>query len=287
MEKELAECLAANRIYRIYEGGITMLRKLFNGRRKVVTLAVAVVALGTLSAWIWAQVGTQTVPLRVTALEAELTSIKVPVNGVWKETGTIKISLSDAPTQLVGQMTPSGPLGERTTARLIWPVSISAPLLKELGLEKVDAFLIGVGKRLPYSDSMIGADFTVLRIPSLPLIIVDNYNCVWRCDQGPKGSVEEKSAFWQGKPGAELSSTFNLREAAFQGRDVNALELKREAFEVAKSFFSFSLKDADSFLDKALKLQRENMHEIVVYMPELDSYQTADLSGTVTLRVGP
>ncbi|MCS7103930.1 MAG: hypothetical protein NZ992_08680, partial [Candidatus Korarchaeum sp.] len=140
MEERLAECLAANRIYTIYEGGITMLRKLFDSRRKVVTVAVAMVALGAFGAWILAQIGPQTVPLRVTALEAELTSIKVPVNGVWKETGPIKISLSDAPTQLVGQMFPTGPLGERTTARIIWPVSVSAPLLTELGLEKIDTF---------------------------------------------------------------------------------------------------------------------------------------------------
>jgi len=45
MEERLAECLAANRIYTIYEGGITMLRKLFNGRRKAVTLAVLAVIL--------------------------------------------------------------------------------------------------------------------------------------------------------------------------------------------------------------------------------------------------
>lgn len=269
---------------RIYKGGINMFRKLFNGRRKFVSIAILVVVLGSVGAWIWAQVGSATVPLRVTALEAELTSIKVPVNGVWKETGPIKVSLSGAPTQLVGRMTPSGPLGERSTAKIIWPVSVSAPLLKELGIAKIDVFLIGIGKRLPYSDSMIGADFTILRIPSLPLMVIDNYNCVWKCDQGPKF---EESAFWQGKPGAELRSTFNLREAAFQGRDVNARELKKEALEVASQFFDFPLKNVDSFLDTALKLQRENMHEIVIYIPEYDSYQTADLSGTVTLRVGP
>ncbi len=261
-----------------------MFHKLFNGRRKFVSIAILVVVLGSVGAWIWAQVGSATVPLRVTALEAELTSIKVPVNGVWKETGLIKVSLSGAPTQLVGRMTPSGPLGERSTAKIIWPVSVSAPLLKELGIAKIDVFLIGIGKRLPYSDSMIGADFTILRIPSLPLMVIDNYNCVWKCDQGPKF---EESAFWQGKPGAELRSTFNLREAAFQGRDVNARELKKEALEVASQFFDFPLKNVDSFLDTALKLQRENMHEIVIYIPEYDSYQTADLSGTVTLRVGP
>ncbi len=104
---------------------------------------------------------------------------------------------------------------------------------------------------------------------------------------GPKDGKIGESAFWQGKPGAELRSTFNLREAAFQGRDVNARELKKEAFEVASSFFNFPLKNVDSFLDTALRLQRENMHEIVIYIPEYDSYQTADLSGTATLRVGP
>ena len=43
-----------------------MLRKLLNGRRKFVTLAVAV--LGARGAWILAQVGPQTVPLRVKLL---------------------------------------------------------------------------------------------------------------------------------------------------------------------------------------------------------------------------
>jgi hypothetical protein len=88
MEKQLAECLAENRIYTLYEGGITMLRKLFNGRRKFVTLAALVVLLGSVGIWIWAQMGVGTVPLRVTALDAELSSIKVPINGEWKETGT-------------------------------------------------------------------------------------------------------------------------------------------------------------------------------------------------------
>ncbi len=45
MEEHLAECLAENRIYTLYEGGITMLRKLFNGRRKVVTWTVLAVIL--------------------------------------------------------------------------------------------------------------------------------------------------------------------------------------------------------------------------------------------------
>ena len=45
MEERLAECLAANRIYTTYEGGIHMLRKLFDGRRKFVTLAVLAVIL--------------------------------------------------------------------------------------------------------------------------------------------------------------------------------------------------------------------------------------------------
>jgi hypothetical protein len=282
MEKQLAECLAENRIYTLYEGGITMLRKLFNGRRKFAALGALVVLLGSVGIWIWAQMGVGTVPLRVTALDAELSSIKVPINGEWKETGTIKITLSNAPTQFVGRMTPSGPLGETTTATIIWPASISAPLLKELGLESVDVLLVGVIKRLPYSDSAIGSDFTVLKIPRLPLIVVDNYNCVWQCDQGPKF---QESAFWQGKPGAELSSNFNLTKAAFQGRDVDALQLKREAFKVASSFFDLPV-DVNAFLENSLKLQQGNMHEIVVYIPELNYYQTADLKGKVTLRVG-
>ncbi len=41
MEERLAECFAGwNRIYNIYEGGMHMFRKLFNSRRRVVTLAV-------------------------------------------------------------------------------------------------------------------------------------------------------------------------------------------------------------------------------------------------------
>jgi hypothetical protein len=105
---------------------------------------------------------------------------------------------------------------------------------------------------------------------------------VWQCDQGPKF---QESAFWQGKPGAELSSNFNLTKAAFQGRDVDALQLKREAFKVASSFFDLPV-DVNAFLENSLKLQQGNMHEIVVYIPELNYYQTADLKGKVTLRVG-
>jgi hypothetical protein len=58
MEKQLAECLAENRIYTLYEGGITMLRKLFNGRRKFAALGALVVLLGSVGAliWTWAQI---------------------------------------------------------------------------------------------------------------------------------------------------------------------------------------------------------------------------------------
>lgn len=112
------------------------------------SIAILVVLLGGVGAWIWAQSGSGTMPLKVTALEAELTSIKVSVNGEWKETGPIKITLSDAPTQFVGRIIPSGPLGERTTATIIWPISVSAPLLRELGLERIEACLVGVGQRL-------------------------------------------------------------------------------------------------------------------------------------------
>jgi len=251
-----------------------MLRRLFNGGRKFVTLAVLVAVLGAISAWLWAQLGTETVPLRVVALDAEFSSIKVPINGEWKETGPIKISLASTSTQFGGQLTPG-----RETATLVWPVEISAPLLEELGLERVEAILVGLGKRRPNSESMIGVDFTVLRIPGLPLIVVDNHCCI-TCNK----EIRSVGPFWQGKPGAELQGGISLRSEIFQ--EVNALELKREAFKVASSLFNFPLKDVNAFLENTLKLQQESLHEIVVYMPELDHYQTADLTATVTLRLG-
>jgi len=282
MEEYLQQWIAASS--RI-QGGMNMLSKLFSGRKKFVVLASVVVVLGTFGAWIWAQSDSGgTLPLRVTALEAELSSIKVPVNGKWTETGPIKITLSNAPTQFVGQIVPRGSRGERTTARIIWPVSISAPLLEKLGLKRVEAYLVGVGKRLPYSNSLIAADFAVLRIPGLPFqIVIDNYNCYTECRQGPE--IQE-SAFWQGQPGAELRGRFNLKEAAFYGQGVNARELKREAFKVASSLFDFPITDVEAFLDRTLKLQQENMHEVVIYIPELDYYQTSNLEGTATLRIG-
>ncbi len=212
MEERLAECFAGwNGIYNIYEGGMHMFRKLFDGRRKVVTLTVLVVTLGVLSAWIWAQVSSQAVPLSVTALEAELSSIKVPVDGVWKETGPIKISLASPTTQF-----PLGQLDRRTQrATIVWPVSISAPLLQELGLEKVDTFLIGVAERFPGNVGILTADFTVLKIPGLPLITVDNYNGCIICIVI---LGKDKEAFWRGEPGSELANSNYLQRRSLRQR---------------------------------------------------------------------
>jgi hypothetical protein len=277
MEKQLAECLAENRIYTLYEGGITMLRKLFNGRRKFVTLGALVVLLGSVGIWIWAQMGVGTVPLRVTALDAELSSIKVPIAGEWKDTGPIKISLADSTTQF-----PVGQLDPRTKrATIVWPVSISAPLLKELGLEKVDTFLVGVAERFPNNVGILTIDFTVIDIPGIPSIIVANSNgciiCIVILGQ-------DKEAFWRGEPGSEFRGKFDLSAEAFPEADVRRLQ--QEAFAMASRFMHFPVANVDVFLNTAIRLQRENMHEIVVYIPEYNSYQTADLRGTYTLRVG-
>ncbi len=245
----------------------------------------------------------ETVSLRVTALEAEVSSIKLPIEGKWVDTGPIKVVLSDAPTRLVGRMTPRGRLGEQTTATMIWPVSISAPLLKKMGIEKMDVFFIGIAKRVPTTDTIVAVDFTAIQIPAKPgptdptkpeptvpddgpIIIIQNFNTVARV--GKTGRDPKRPEFWLGRPGAELHGTFDLTEAAFRGRDVNVRELQREALKVASSFIDITIptKDVDSFLDTALRLHREKMHEIVVYFPEYDSYQTADLRGTVSLRVG-
>lgn len=256
-----------------------MLRKLFDSRRKLVTVAVAVVALGALGAWIWAQVGPQTVPLRVTALEAELTSIKVPINGEWKETGPIRITLAGDPTQAF----PIGKLDTRQQSGVvIWPVSISAPLLKELGLSKVETFLVGVGKRAaPDVDSMAAVDFTILRIPGIPDLVVTNGCCIICFAR----STPIGEQFWQGRAGAELRGEFHFRDDLFDRTDMRAIAI--EAFQVASSFMHFPLKDVNTFLSTSLDLIRRNSHEIVVYMPEFNSYQTADLTGQVALRVGP
>jgi hypothetical protein len=278
MEKQLAECLAENRIYTLYEGGITMLRKLFNGRRKFVTLVVLAVALGAVGVWIWAQVGAKAVPLRVAALDAEISSIKVPVNGEWKETGPIKVSLAEPTTQLF----PSGKLyPARQSSVVVWPVSISAPLLEELGLGKIETFLVGVGKRAdPNTDSMIAVDFTVLRIPGLPEIVLTNGCCII-CFARSTPAGEQ---FWQGTPGAELRGDFKLREDLFSKVDMR--ELAKESFTIADGFMHFPVEDVDTFLNTVIDLIQRDMHEIVVYIPAFNSYQTADLKGTSTLRVG-
>jgi hypothetical protein len=242
------------------EGGITMLRKLFNGRRKFAALGALVVLLGSVGIGIWAQMGVGTVPLRVTALDAELSSIKVPIAGEWKDTGPIKISLADSTTQF-----PVGQLDPRTKrATIVWPVSISAPLLKELGLEKVDTFLVGVAERFPNNVGILTADFTVIDIPGIPLITVDNINgciiCIVILGQ-------DKEAFWRGEPGSEFMGKFDLSAEAFPEADVRRLQ--QEAFAMASRFMHFPVANVDVFLNTAIRLQRENMHEIVVLHPRV------------------
>ncbi len=55
---------------------------------------------------------------------------------------------------------------------------------------------------------------------------------------------------------------------------------------MASQFMHFPVANVDVFLNTTTRLQKENMHEIVVYIPEYHSYQTADLKGTYTLRLG-
>ena len=254
-----------------------MLRKLFNGRRKAVTLAALVVLLGGVGAWIWAQVGPQTVPLRVKALDAEISSIKVPIAGEWKETGPIKVSLAGPGSQF-----PVGKLDVRNQrAVVVWPVSISAPLLRELGLGKIETFLVGVGRRQsPDKVDMTTSDFTVLRIPGLPSLVTANFN-VWIFLSSPNADRED---FWAGKPGTEATGGFGpFDEETFRNLDVR--QLVKEGFSVASQFMHFPIEDTETFLDNIVKLAKERQHEIVVYIPEYNSYQTADLKGTATLRV--
>jgi len=278
MKEHLAECLAGNRIYTICEGGINMFRKLFNGRRKFVTLAVLVAALGALSAWMWAQVQPATVPLRLVGLEGELSSIKVPVNGEWKDTGPIKFSLAGPGLQApVGQLDP-----KRERATVVWPVSVSAPLLEELGIGKIDTILIGGGQRArPGTDSrsMVTFDFAVLKIPGLPDLIVANGTCIICVIV-----IRANDPFWLGQPGAELGGELKIKPELFE--IVDMLKLARESFALASQFMHFPIENPDTFLTTTVNLMRQKLHQIVIYIPEFNSYQTAHLKGTATFRIG-
>ncbi len=284
MEKHLAECLAANRIYTLYEGGITMLRKLFNGRRKVVTLAALVVLLGSVGAliWTWAQIAPRVVPIRVVEIEAEVSSIKLPIQGEWKETGPIKVQVASGATQF-----PLGYLDIRQQeAVIVWPVSVSAPLFKELGFEKIEAMLVGLGTRK--GGSFVSSDLTVLRLPNLPdIIVAQTWSCV-TCNI-PR---EVPTAFWAGQPGGEIRGAFAMDKKIWEevenevgDKYGDLLRFVRKAFSIASQFMHLPVEDIDTFIANAYRLNKQTLHELVVYIPEFGVYQTADLTGMAALRI--
>ena len=67
------------------------------------TLAVLVVLLGGVGAliWTWAQTAPTVVPVRVVEIEAEVSSIKLPIQGEWKDTGPIKVQVASGATQFL------------------------------------------------------------------------------------------------------------------------------------------------------------------------------------------
>lgn len=252
-----------------------MFSRLFRGKRKFVAIGVAVVVITALGITLTlALSGPRTLSFQVTALDATVSSIKVPVNGEWKETGPIKVSLTSPST-----IYPAGKL-DRANKRavVIWPVSISAPLLKELGLEKVDTMLVGVAKFVQDSPDvidMLTVDFTVLKIPGIPSIVLVNVN------NNKKYILASEPL----APGTELSGKFEPTEDCFR-KGVDVRSLAQESFAIADQFMNFPVEDVGTFLDTVINLSRQNLHEIVVYIPEFNSYQTADLEGTDTLRIG-
>ncbi len=177
----------------------------------------------------------------------------------------------------VGQLDP-----KRERATVVWPASISAPILKEMGLEKIDAALVGVGVRArPGTDSrsMVTFDLAVLRIPGIPDLVVANGTCIICIIV-----IRANDPFWQGRPGAELGGELKIKDEFFE--TVDMLKLARESFTLASQFMHFPIDDPDSFLTTAVSLMRKNLHQIVIYIPEYNSYQTAALKGRATLRIG-
>ena len=127
---------------------------------------------------------------------------------------------------------------------------------------------------------MVNADFAVLRIPGLPSLVVANTHNWCIIHINVRGAQE----VWAGKPGAEASSSFGpLDEETFRLLDVK--QLVEESFTIANQFIHFPIEDTKAFLNTVISLIREKQHEVVVYIPEYRSYQTADLKGTATLRV--
>ena len=240
--------------------------------------------LGALSAWIWAQIAPRTVPVRVVELEAEVSSIKLPIRGEWKDTGPITVSLAGKATQF-----PLGQLNVRQEeAVIVWPVSISAPLLKELGFDRIEAMLVGIGTRK--GSSLVSSDITVLRIPGLPdLVVAQTWSCV-TCNVTPPPA--EATAFWAGQPGGEIRGTFKMDEKTWReveqevgDRYGDLLRFVKRSISVAAQFMHLPIKDIDAFIANMYKLNKQAMHEILIYIPELESYQTADLKGSAALRI--
>lgn len=258
-----------------------MFRKLFNGRRKVVTLVAVVAVLASLSIGLWAQLAPKTVPVRVIELDAEVSSIKLPIKGEWKDTGPITVSLASKATQF-----PLGQLNVRQEeAVIVWPVSISAPLLKELGFEKIEAMMVGLGTRK--EGSLVSSDITVLRIPGLPnLVVAQTWSCV-ACSQLPA-----RSAFWEGQPGGEIRGAFKMDEEIWrkveqevEDKYGDLLRFVKRSISIAAQFMHLPIENVDDFVANMYKLNKQTMHELLIYIPEFESYQTADLKGSTALRI--
>ena len=171
---------------------------------------------------------------------------------------------------------------------IVWPVSVSAPLLKELGFEKIEAMLVGLGTRK--GGSFVSSDLTVLRLPNLPNIIVaQTWSCVTCNVSKPP---EQTMAFWAGQPGGEIRGAFKMDENSWKEIEKEVgdkygdpLRFVRKAFSIASQFMHLPVEDMDAFIANAYRLNKQTLHELVVYIPEFSVYQTADLTGMAALRI--
>ncbi|MEM2126311.1 MAG: hypothetical protein QXQ53_07950 [Candidatus Methanosuratincola sp.] len=63
------------------------------------------------------------------------------------------------------------------------------------------------------------------------------------------------------------------------------LRFVKRSISIAAQFMYLPIKDVDTFVANMYRLNKQTLHEILIYIPEFESYQTADLTGSTALRI--
>jgi hypothetical protein len=215
----------------------------------------------------------QCVGVKITGLDAQVTSIQIPTVPGSPETGPITVSLDPNGSSRVGVHS-----CDYNTGYLYWPVMIDFPLLGSVGRPPVATTLVG-----PYFclyDTVIAAvDFGYLDDPDFGQLVFSNYNNnkkgfppVFWCEPSPpliEGAfTEECTTFFDSEIKPWLRGAMD--EAMWRLRSIDP----------GVPYFSPGV--LDTIFDMYCN---DPSTEIIVYFPQTGTFEGAHLTGTDQLTI--